>query len=280
MRGGIPVRSFWKGAITFGLVTIPVRLYVATESKDPKFHYLHAKDNAPVRYEKICSQCGEILGREDIVLGYEFKKGHYVPVEEEELQALPRGEARAVEIVAFIPEASMDPLFFAKAYYLEPAEGGSKAYALLRAAMERSRRAALSRITLRTRPSLALVRLHESGALLLETLYDPDEVRDAQALSIPEQPAVGERELGLALTLVDALAGAFEPSQVPDTYRQALEELLSKKVETAAVGAEEGHPEGKVVDLMAALEASITRVRKEEDRVPADAGRDVARSVR
>ncbi len=274
------MRSFWKGAITFGLVTIPIRLYVATESKDPTLHYLHAADNAPVRYQKVCSLCGSALDRSDIVLGYEFSPGRYVPVPEEELKELQTGDRHAAEILAFVPGDSLDPIFFAKAYYAEPLDGADKPYALLRQAMAKSGRVALARLTLRTRPVLGLIRLHETGALLLETLFDPDEVRDASELTIPEAAQVGEKELSLAMTLVDALAGPFEPAQVPDTYRHALEDLLARKAEVALATQPEEVPTGKVVDLMAALEASIARAREEGAGVQAHAGRDVARTVR
>lgn len=278
-RGGV-VRSFWKGAITFGLVTIPIRLYVATESKDPSLHYLHAADNAPVKYQKVCSACGAVLERSDIVLGYEFSPGRYVPVPEEELKELQTGDRHSAEILAFVPAESLDPIFLAKAYYAEPLEGAAKPYALLRRAMERSGRVALARLTLRTKPVLGLVRLHETGALLLETLFDPDEVRDASELTIPEEADVSEKELSLAMTLVDALAGPFEPAQVPDTYRHALEDLLARKAEVALATQPQEAATGKVVDLMAALEASIARAREEGAGVQAHAGRDVARTVR
>lgn len=162
-------------------------------------------------------------------------------------------------------------MFFSKAYCLEPGSGGAKPYVLLRKAMEDSGRVALARVTLRTRPTLALIRLSESGALLMETLFDPDEIRDAASLELPEAGEPDEKELRLALTLVDALAGPFEPAEVPDTYRQELEALLSAKVQEAAATPEEA-PRGKVVDLMAALEASIERAREAGERVPADAG--------
>lgn len=273
------MRSFWKGAITFGLVTIPIRLYVATESKDPKFRYLHVLDNAPVRYQKVCSACGKALEKEEIILGYEFQKDRFVPVPEEEIEGLRGDEDHAVEILAFVPGQSLDPLFFSKAYYIEPGEGGAKAYALLRSAMGESGRAAVAKVTLRTKPSFSLVRLHPSGALVMETLFDPDEVRDASGLSLPESAEVSQKELGLALTLVNALAGPFDPTGLADTYRASLKDLLEKKVATAAAQPDV-QPEGKVIDLMAALEASIAQARKGEADVPADAGRGVAGAVR
>jgi DNA end-binding protein Ku len=251
------VRSLWKGVLTFGLVVIPVKLYPATESRDVRMRYLHAADHGPIQYRKVCAQCGQTVPPEEVVLGVETQPGVFVTFREEELAELPSGPAHTVEIERFVPDASVDALFFQKAYYLEPEAAGQKAYALLHRAMQEEGRSAMVRITLRRRERWALVRAREGPVLVLETLLDADEVRPASQLRLPEEVEVKPVEERLARDLIQSLATDFRPEEHPDRYREALEEWVRQKaaehpatLPTAA--------EGKVVDLMEALRASLS----------------------
>jgi DNA end-binding protein Ku len=252
------LRSLWKGVLSFGLVTIPVRLYTATESKDVRLRYLHAPCAAPVQYRKVCTLCGEEVTPDAIALGYEAGPDTFVVLKEEELNALPTGPDHTVEIERFVPLHSVDPLFLAKAYYLEPAPGGHKAYQLLRRAMDEEGRAAVVRIALRQRERWALVRAGETGVLHLETLLDADEVRAASQVQVGEEAALRPGELELARDLVRALASEFHPEDSPDRYREALTALIERKVAGGEARTTPREENRKVIDLMEALRQSLS----------------------
>jgi DNA end-binding protein Ku len=270
------VRSLWRGVLSFGLVSVPVRLYAATESRDVRLRYLHAPCAAPVQYRKTCSRCGREVGPDELALGYESAPDTFVLLEEEELSELPAGPEHAVEIERFVPLHSVDPIFLAKAYYLEPLPGGHKAYQLLHRAMTEEERAAVVRISLRRRERWALVRAGEASVLHLETLLDADEVRPAADIQVGEPVPLRPGELELARDLVRALAAPFRPETQPDRYRTALAALIERKV--AAGKAVESRPPaeaGRVVDLMEALRASVRRATAE---APEPEGEPVAAS--
>lgn len=267
------MRSFWKGSISFGLVSIPVSLYTATASKDPRFHYLHRACHAPVQYKKVCSQCGQSLEKDDIVLGYEVQDGAYVPIEAQDLEALPKGEAQTIAILQFLDPVDLDPVYYLKPYYLEPAKGAAKAYGLLFEAMNKTGKVGLCRIRLRSRPSLALIRPYRKNSLLMETLMDPDEVRSIEDLSLGEPAQPSPKEVELAEALIAALEGHFEPEAHPDEYRTALHDLIEAKAETHQVTAPAATAAtGKVVDLMEALRASLAKEEGKDEPLPAHAG--------
>lgn len=248
----------WKGSISFGLVTIPVKLYAATESKDVRFNLLHKECRSPIQYRKWCPACEREVAGEEIVKGFEFERGRYVVVEEEDLESLPVAAGRTLEIVDFVKLEQIDPVYFEKTYYLEPGEGGAKAYALLRRAMELTGRIAIARVVIRTKESLAAIRVFQTGVLALETMHFPDEVRSPAGLTGIAEPELRPQELEMATGLIASLAGDFEPGKFQNEYRQSLLELIDAKVTGAEIETVQQPAErGRVVDLMEALRASI-----------------------
>lgn len=257
------LRPIWKGAVTFGLVYIPVKLYPATEHRDIKFNHLHERCHTPVRYRKFCPHCEVEVPAEEIVRGYEYEKGRYVVVTEEELENLPAVGARNISLLDFVSIEEIDPVYYDKSYYLSPAEGGEKVYSLLREALEKSGRVGVARVSIRTKESLAVLRV-SGPALQMSTMHYPDEVRSPALL--PELGAgvnLHDNEVKMALSLVESLAGPFEPEKYRDERREAVSEIIRAKVAgEAVVTAPPARPE-KVVDLMEALKASIEQARKE-----------------
>jgi DNA end-binding protein Ku len=252
------LRALWKGAITFGLVYIPVRLYTATEKKDVKFRYLHGSCRTPVRYLKWCPTCDREVTQDEIVYGYEYEKGRHVVIEEGDLERLPDAAGKVVDIVDFVSLEEIDPVYFDRTYFLEPANGGVKAYSLLRRAMEDTGRVAVARVVIRTKESLATIRVYQGRALVLETMYWPDEVRSWRGLEgVTEDPALHENELKMANSLVSNLATSFDPAKYTDAYRRAVLDLVHRKIEGGEVHGAPGAPPGKVLDLMEALRASV-----------------------
>ncbi|MFZ5817448.1 MAG: Ku protein [Bacillota bacterium] len=255
----------WKGSISFGLVTIPVKLYAATESKDVRFNLLHQECRTPVQYRKWCPQCDREIGAEEIVKGYEFERGRYVTLAEEEFEAIPLAAKRALEIVGFVKLEEIDPVYFDKTYYLEPGEGGAKAYALLRKAMEQTGRVAIARVVIRTKESLAALRVFSDRVLAMETMHFPDEVRSVAGLVGAAEPELRPQELAMATSLIESLAMGFEPERFENQYREALLELIQAKVQGEEIHLVEPAPErNRVVDLMEALRASIRAAGAEE----------------
>lgn len=266
------MRSLWRGAISFGLVAVPVRLFAATESRDVKFRLLHTPCLAPVQYRKACTACGREVAPEQLTYGVEAAPGEFVAVSEEELAQLPRGPEKSVEIEHFVPDGSVDAVFLAKAYYLEPEVAGRKAYALLHRVMRTQGRAAVARITLRKRERWALVRAGTEGALVLETLLDADEVRSPTELTLPEDGAVRPAEEALATQLVEALATNFTPEDNPDRYREALDALIAEKLSNPRREPSPAAASAKVVDLMEALRASLEERKAASTTKPEEEG--------
>lgn len=295
------MRSLWKGAISFGLVNIPVKLYKATESRDVQFHQLHRPCHTPIRYRRFCPTCGREVQAEEIARAYEYAGGNYVVVEDDELAALPLRTDRAVEILDFVRLEEIDPIYFERGYFLEPADGGAKAYALLRHALRRTGRIGLAKVALRSKESLATIRVYtgagqrepgagqrEPGAgqrepgeiLVMETMYYPDEVRaHAQLESAYRDVPVNERELGMAIQLIDSLSVSFDPAKYRDEYRDALLEVIEDKARGEELVAPPAPEPARVVDLMQALEESlrVARERRERERERAGAGAGVSR---
>lgn len=261
------MRSMWKGAITFGLVTIPVKLYAATESKDVRFNLLHEECRTPVQYRKWCQNCDREIAQEEIVKGYEYDRGRYVLVTEAEMEAIPVAAAKAVEIVDFVRLEQIDPIYFDRTYYLEPGEGGARAYALLRRAMEETGRIAIARVVIRTKESLAAIRVFAQGVLAMETMHFPEEIRSPAGLTGIMEPELRPQELEMATGLISSLSTDFSPERFRNEYRDSLLGLIHSKVtgEAVEVAAPTERP-GRVVDLMEALRASIRQA--EEGRRP------------
>jgi DNA end-binding protein Ku len=256
------VRSIWKGAISFGLVTIPVKLYSATEQKDVSFHQVRRSDGSRIKYKRVAAVDGEEVAYGDIAKGYELGNGETVVLTDEDFKDLPLTTSRAIDVLQFVPLEQVDPIFFEKSYYLEPDKAGTKPYVLLRDALEESGKVAVVKVALRNRESLATLRVRD-GVFVLETMLWPDEVRTPEFGFLDEDVEVRSQELAMAGSLIETLSGDFDPTQYKDTYREALQAVIEAKVE----GREVVHPEeqptsGTVVDLMAALRASVEAAKK------------------
>jgi len=268
-------RPIWTGAISFGLVNVPVKLYSAVTSKDVRFHQLEASTNARVRQRRVSSATGEEVGYDDIVKGYELRPDTYVTVSPEELSSLDPPSTRAVDIADFVDLSDIDPVYFERPYYLVPDRGGAKAYALLRDAMAETGKIGIGRLVLRTKEYLAAIR-PRGDVLVLETLYYGDEVNPTTELELPgDEVEVSDREVAMARQLIDTLASDFDPDRYHDTYRERVLELIERKAEGQEIVVEEPTEEpARVVDLMAALEASLARAQgggeADEDRADAD----------
>ena len=256
------MRPIWKGAISFGMVTIPVKLYTATEQKDVRFRMLHREDGAPIQEKRVCTADGKEVAWEDLVRGYEVSKGQFVVLQPDEIDAAKPESSTTIDIGDFVEAVEIDPVYFEKSYFLEPGDVGAKAFSLLKRALEETGRVALARVTIRTRERLAIVRPYDD-TLILETMFWPDEIRSTGALDLPEgaEARVADRELGMARSLVESLADRFDPASYQDEYRSALESLIERKMKGETRNAKRRRPEPKVIDLMEALQASVERAR-------------------
>ena len=258
------MRSIWKGAISFGLVTIPVKLYSATEQKDVSFHQVRRSDGSRIRYKRVAQADGEEVPYGEIAKGYELPSGETVVLTDEDFADLPLTTNRAIDVLQFVPLEQVDPIYFEKSYYLEPDKTGAKPYVLLRDALEESGKVAVVKVALRNRESLATLRVRD-GVFVLETMRWPDEVRAPDFGFLDEDIEVRSQELAMAGSLIETLSGEFDPSQYKDQYREALQEVIEAKI----AGHEVTQPEqvqptsGTVVDLMAALRASVEAAKKE-----------------
>ena len=250
------MKTIWKGAISFGLVTIPVRVYGATEAKSLRFHQLHEPDGGRIRYKRVCSVDGEEVEYSEIVKGYEYEKDHYVTLTDEELDSLPVKTAKAIEIERFVDAEEIDPIYFQKAYYLVPEGTGVKAYHLLREAMADDGKVALAKVAFRDKEHLATLRLRDN-VFVLETMFWPDEIRTPKFDVLDESVELRAQEIRMARSLIDSLTDAFEPQEFTDDYRAALEELVQKKIQGEEITYTEDAEPSKVVDLMEALKASV-----------------------
>ena len=258
------MHTMWKGSISFGLVNIPIKMHSATENKDIKLRQLHKECQTPIRYKKVCPECDKEVENDDIVRGYEYAKGKYVILTDEELEELKEeNDDKAVEILDFVQLEQIDPIYFDRSYYLSPNSGGAKAYSLLRKALEDSGKIGLAKITIRSKEHLSVIRVYEN-TLLMETIHYPDEVRDVKEVpNVPEQEEVGKKELDTAKLLIDQLTTEFDPTQYKDEYREALEDLIEQKKDGEEVTIpKETKKQDKVTDLMEALEKSLQKNKK------------------
>lgn len=258
------LHTMWKGSIRFGLVNIPIKLHAATEDKDISLRTLHKDCHTPIKYEKVCPVCQKEVGKDDLVRAYEYVKGKFVVLEEEELEALKKqNEEKAVEIIDFVKIEEIDPIYFNRSYYMSPNEGGTKAYSLLRKALQESQKVGISRITIRSKEQMAVIRVI-NNILLMETIHFPDEVRTVQDVpNIPAEDVVVKRELDTAILLIDQLTTTFDPTKYTDEYRSALLDLIETKKsgDKIVTGKIQEPMTSNVTDLMAALQASIDRTK-------------------
>lgn len=257
------MQSIWKGAVSFGLVTIPVKVFAATEEKDISFRQVHAADGGRIRYKRVCDIDGEEVPYSDIAKGYEMPDGEILVLEADDLADLPLTSRKVIDVLEFVPMEQIDSISLARAYYLG-ADGGpaEKPYVLLRDALAESDRVAIVKVTLRNREALAVVRPSED-ALVLHTMLWPDEVRSPAAVSPPADIELRSQEIAMARSYIDTLTTDFDPSRYHDEYRQALQEVITAKVEGHELEAAPSTPtQGNVVDLMAALRASVDEARR------------------
>jgi len=264
----------WRGAISFGMVAIPIRLYLATESKSVSFRLLCPNDHTPIRNKRWCTLEDKEIGWNEAVRGYEVGKDEYVVIDDKDLDELPLNSTHTIDIVEFCPDAEIEAgVYLKSAYYLEPEPVGTKPYALLRAALEQTGKVAIGKIALRDREHLCRLALHDKG-LLLNTLHWPDEIRSSGELAIPQDGAdIHKRELDMAVMLVENLSAHFDPERLHDDYREALLKVVEAKLGNRPVERLPEREPAKVTDLMAALKASVEAAqagrRDQEEAAPA-----------
>ncbi len=256
------MRAIWKGAVSFGLVSIGVKLYSATEEKDIRFHQVHREDGGRIRYKRTCQVCGEEVSYDDIAKGYDIGGGEMVILTDSDFADLPLSTSHAIDVLEFVPAEQVDPILYNKAYFLEPEGTATKPYLLLRDALTDSERVAIVKVALRQREQLATLRVRD-GVLLLNTMLWPDEIRKPDFGFLDEDLKVRPPELAMATSLIDSMAGDFQPDEFTDDYRAALQEVIDAKVEGREVVQPEEVEEtpAAAVDLMAALKASVERAR-------------------
>ena len=252
------MRAIWKGAVSFGLVSVPVKLYSATESHDISFRQVHAKDGGRIKYQRICSIDGEEVAYADIAKGYETEDGEMVILDEGDMAELPANSSREISVEKFVPSDQIDPIMLDKPYYLEPEKSGLKPYALLRDALQESDRVAVVTVSLRTRMTPAVLRVRDD-VLVMQTLLWPDEIRDADFGSLQDVEKPKKQELDMARMLLDTLAGDYDADDFEDDYAGAVQALVQAKLEGGEVKRtkEEAPAAGEVVDLLAALQKSV-----------------------
>lgn len=251
-------RAMWKGAINFGLVHIPISLWKATRPQDISFRMLHEKDLEPIKQKKVCSVEQTEVSNDDIVKGYEIRKGEYVVVEPEELEALEPENSHSIDIEDFVDIDQVDPIYFETAYYLAPEKGAAKPYSLLVAAMEESGKAAIARFVLRTKQHLVIMR-PIGNAISMSTLYYADEVVSLDDIpAIPASTKPTKQELEMAVRLIGSMSTDFDPEKYEDTYREQVVEMLEKKAEGKKITMpKQKEQPAKVIDLVSALQASL-----------------------
>jgi DNA end-binding protein Ku len=260
-------RAMWKGAISFGLVTIPVSVYPATEEKTLRFNQLHDEDGGRIRMKRTCSIDGEEVGYEHIVKGYEYEKDRYVILTDEDFEAIPVESSRAIDIQQFVELEEIDPMQYKKSYYLVPEETGAKAYALLREALNRSGKVGIAKVSFRDKEHLAALRFRDE-AFVLETMYWPDEIREADFGGVDVSAKIRPNELEMAQTLIDNLTADWDPAEFKDEYREAMLRIVEAKINGEEIEIVEAAPTAKVVDLMEALKASVAAAKKEPKAEP------------
>jgi DNA end-binding protein Ku len=253
-------RAIWKGSISFGLVNIPIALYPATRREELKFRLLRKSDLSPVNYKRVAEKDGKEVPWDQIVKGYEYERGRYIVLKDEDFQRVDLEATQTVDIQDFVDQEEIDPMFFNKPYYLEPQKGGDKAYALLRDSLKDTNKVGVAKVVIKTRQYLAGVK-PEDGALVLELMHFADELADPEKLRLPKKIEVGKREINMARSLIDSMASKWEPEKYKDDYRQALMEVIEEKVEAGGKEIEEKPRKPpkptKVIDLVSVLQKSL-----------------------
>ena len=262
------MHTVWKGAISFGLVHVPVKMFTATENKDISMRYIHEKCGTPISYVRKCNNCDTEVNWDEIIKGYEYEKDRFVLFEKEELDALAGEATKEIKILDFVDLNDIDPIYFQKTYYLSPGETGSNAYSLLREAMQKTGKIGIAKVTIRSKSSLAALRVIDR-CIAMETIFYPDEIRDiAQVPQLPENVTVNEQELNMAEMLINQLSAEFDPEKYTDDYRQELLEAIERKVAGKEVQTVPQKRDDNVLDLMSALQASLESVKTKDKDQP------------
>src|SRR5215831_5311359 len=253
-------RAIWKGSISFGLVNIPIALYAATRREELKFRLLRETDLSPVNYKRVAEKDGKEVPWDQIVKGYEYEKGRYVVLREEDFQRVDLEATQTVDIQDFVDLEEIDPMYFYKPYYLEPQKGGDKAYALLRDALKDTNKVGIAKVVIKTRQYLAGVK-PEDGVLVLELMHFADELADPEKLHLPKKMEVGRREMNMAKSLINGMTSKWQPEKYKDDYREALMDVIEEKVEAGGKEIEEKPRKApkptKVIDLVSVLQKSL-----------------------
>ena len=269
----------WKGAVSFGLVNVPVRMYTATSSHDVSFHQVHRADGGRIRYKRTCDACGEEVGYDEIAKGYEAPDGQLVILTDEDLADLPVTSSREIEVERFVPADQIDPMLLEKCYYLEPDKMGVKPYALLREALRAADRMALVHVAIRQRSTMAVLRVRDD-VIVLQTMLWPDEIRRPDFDTLGDASELRPQELAMASSLIDSMTGDYVPEEFADDYRDAVQALISARLEggearQAPAAAPASGGSGQVVDLLAALQRSVEAAKgrsgPDPDEAPAPA---------
>ncbi len=252
--------SVWSGYLTFGLISMPVRLFSGARGSRVSFHMLHRDDHARVKQQLICSEEEKVIGRDEIVKGYEYQKGEYVVIEPDEIKKIEPKTAKAMEILEFVKESDVDPVYFESSYYLTPEEAGRRPYALLVRALEQSKYLAVAKLTMHNREYTVLLRPTDGG-LMLHTMFYEDEVRRVEQFGDTKKIELKDAEIKVAQQLVDALAAKWEPEKYHDTFEENVKKLIKARLEGKEITAvEKPKKPAQVVDLMAALKQSLAQM--------------------
>jgi DNA end-binding protein Ku len=260
-----PMRAMWSGAVSFGLVSVPVKLYSATTNHDVRFHQVHATDGGRIKYRRVCTVDGEEVEYADIVKGYETDDGELITLTDEDLDSLPMAAGHEIDVIEFVPSDQIDPMLFEKSYYLEPEAKAAKPYALLREALVQTDRMAVVRFALRQRESIAVLRVRDK-VIVLQTMLWPDEVREPDFDILDADVQLRPQEQTMAASLVESLGADFDPSQFHDDYRDAVEEMIERKRTTGEsrptpVATAPADEADSMTDLLSALQASVDAAR-------------------
>ena len=260
-----PMRAMWSGAVSFGLVSVPVKLYSATTNHDVRFHQVHATDGGRIKYKRVCTVDGEEVEYADIVKGYETDDGELITLTDEDLDSLPMAAGHEIDVIEFVPSDQIDPMLFEKSYYLEPEAKAAKPYALLREALVQTDRMAVVRFALRQRESIAVLRVRDK-VIVLQTMLWPDEIREPDFDILDADVELRPQEQTMAASLVESLGADFDPSQFHDEYRDAVEEMIDRKRTTgetrpAPVATAPADESDSMTDLLSALQASVDAAR-------------------
>jgi DNA end-binding protein Ku len=253
------MRAIWSGTISFGLVSVPVRMYSATQSKELKFHFLDKRDLKPIGYDKVRKDTGRSVPQERIVRGFEIEKGKYVPLEDDDLDRLDIELTHSIDICDFVSLDEIDPIYYRKAYYLLPQDGAEKPYRLLVRALDETEKVGIAKVVIRNKQHLAALRAHD-GRLILETMYYPDEIREPE--SVDGGTRLQKDEVEMAKSLVENLSSSFKPDKYDDTYRKELLALIRAKAKGKELPEPQEPEDGEVIDLMAALRESVDQTKK------------------